>query len=185
MFGLPHSGKSSLAQKLVSEHGFIHINLGAIIRKKLDNSETKEYAELNLAVSEGKMLSSKYILNIVRNELNERKSKDVIFDGFPRNEEARNDFEELSLQNSWQKEKIKLLNFIISTQCSLEFQVKRNRNHGKSISAIRNRVSIYYQEECQVIKKMKTKYDCIDLTWENGEVDNYKLVEEELIGKRV
>ena len=81
--GKPGSGKGTITKRLEND-GFIHLSTGDLLRAERDKGTTlgKEIGKL---IDGGNFVSDDMIFNLVDNFLEENKSKNVIFDGFPRN----------------------------------------------------------------------------------------------------
>lgn len=86
LFGCPGAGKGTLADILVSRHGFAHLSTGAAMRTWADGPSAEQVA-LKAAMARGDYGSDDLAARIVRDTI-ARLAPDttaVILDGFPRN----------------------------------------------------------------------------------------------------
>ena len=85
IMGVQGCGKGTQATMLMKEFGFVHINVGEILRWNIQN-HTKTGAKVKRAVAGGNLISDEIIENIVYNRLQEHNwNYGFVLDGFPRN----------------------------------------------------------------------------------------------------
>jgi len=95
VLGGPGSGKGTHCDMLRERYHFVHYSVGDILREYL-KSGTKEAAEISKRMKEGQMVSSKPIVESLQKKIKENGSeKIVMIDGFPRNQENMNVWEEI------------------------------------------------------------------------------------------
>lgn len=86
LFGCPGAGKGTLADILVSTHGFAHLSTGAAMRAWADGPSDEQIA-LKAAMTRGDYGSDDLAARIVRDTITglAAETPAVILDGFPRN----------------------------------------------------------------------------------------------------
>ncbi|ASZ08904.1 adenylate kinase [Mesoplasma chauliocola] len=82
LLGAPGSGKGTLAEKLISNQGFIQMSTGDLMRKEIKD-ETPLGLECARYMNEGKLVPDEVTIGIVKNFLQQNHNQ-LIFDGFPR-----------------------------------------------------------------------------------------------------
>lgn len=87
----PAAGKGTQSELLTNKYGFKHISTGDLIRETV-NSDSPLSEELKKTMSEGKLVSDEFILKLVKENLGDG---NYIFDGFPRNLNQAEKFDEL------------------------------------------------------------------------------------------
>ena len=82
----PGSGKGTVCGKLVSEHGFVHLSAGDLLRAERD-SGSPDGELINNIILEGKIVPVEITVNLIKKamEKNGWSSKKFLIDGFPRN----------------------------------------------------------------------------------------------------
>ena len=82
LIGAPGSGKGTQAEKLINEHGYLHISTGDLLRQ-----EVAKASELGLKIKglidSGQLVDDLTVLELFKNNLNLNSSR-YILDGFPR-----------------------------------------------------------------------------------------------------
>ncbi|MEG1574807.1 MAG: nucleoside monophosphate kinase, partial [Bacteroidales bacterium] len=84
IFGAPGSGKGTQSERMIEKYGLAHISTGDVLRAEIKSGSelgktAKEY------ISKGLLLPDNLIVDILADILDkQKKSKGVIFDGFPR-----------------------------------------------------------------------------------------------------
>ena len=87
----PAAGKGTQSELLTNKYGFKHISTGDLIRETV-NSDSPLSEELKKTMSEGKLVSDEFILKLIEENLGDG---NYIFDGFPRNINQAEKFDEL------------------------------------------------------------------------------------------
>ena len=111
----PAAGKGTQSELLTNKYGFKHISTGDLIRETV-NSDSPLSNELKQTMSEGKLVSDEFILKLIKENLNDG---DYIFDGFPRNLNQAEKFDEL-LNNLGKK-----VDYVIYLKVSKDLATKR------------------------------------------------------------
>ena len=88
VLGGPGSGKGTQCERIVKDFGYEHLSTGDLLR-----AETQKGGELadklNKVMSEGKLVSSDLLVELLKKAMKERgwEKKKFLLDGFPRNQE--------------------------------------------------------------------------------------------------
>ncbi len=83
LLGPPGSGKGTQSSYLVNKHDFLLVSTGDLIRKEVD-SKTQIGIKIKEFVSSGYLVPDAFIYQIIKDKI-VNVSKNIIFDGFPRN----------------------------------------------------------------------------------------------------
>jgi adenylate kinase len=112
IFGRPGSGKSSLAERLRAEHGFVLIQTGELLRAAVRRKDyLGQRVEAHLA--SGNLVPDRLIFELLEQSLQAPGVQQLLFDGFPRT------LGQVSLLEQFERK----LNFEI--ECYLEIAVSR------------------------------------------------------------
>lgn len=92
--GGPGAGKGTQCERLEREFGFVHLSAGQLLRSERESgSADGELIESYL--SEGKIVPVALSLGLLRREMESRNSTRFIIDGFPRNQDNLDGWNEL------------------------------------------------------------------------------------------
>ena len=88
VLGGPGSGKGTACGRLVTEHGFVHLSAGDLLREERD-SGSKDGDLINSIILEGKIVPVDITVNLIKKAMQKNgwASKKFLIDGFPRNED--------------------------------------------------------------------------------------------------
>lgn len=95
LVGAPGSGKSTQGAALMKQNPrFIHLSLGDVVRKRLNDPTDRITLDYHHVIKEGKLLPDSLILEILQNELENIQEQDsiVLLDGYPRTREQYEQF---------------------------------------------------------------------------------------------
>ena len=96
VLGGPGSGKGTQCTKLVENHGFVHLSAGDLLRAERD-SGSADADLINGYIKAGKIVPVKITCNLIKiaMEKNGWEEKRFLIDGFPRNEDNLNGWNEV------------------------------------------------------------------------------------------
>ncbi len=83
LLGAPGSGKGTLSAKLKNELGYIHLSTGDLFRKIM-KSDSPLGKKINEVIQSGKLVSDDLTNELVKQELDSIKNKNIVLDGYPR-----------------------------------------------------------------------------------------------------
>ena len=83
IFGPPGAGKGTQAARLVSEHGFVQLSTGDLLRTAVAD-KTELGLKAKAIIDRGDLVADDIILGIIAENLQQMGDSGVIFDGFPR-----------------------------------------------------------------------------------------------------
>jgi UMP-CMP kinase len=153
LLGGPGSGKGTQCTKLSKELGMIHISAGELLRNEMNKNS--EYGILiKKYLDDGKIVPVKITLNLLDNVLQEVPNGRFIIDGFPRN---------LDNFEGWQEYNNKYtIDNVIFIDCKDDVLTKRLLNRGKTsgrsddnLIAIQKRLVTYHSETIPIINIYK------------------------------
>uniref|UniRef100_A0A0E0L6W3 UMP-CMP kinase n=1 Tax=Oryza punctata TaxID=4537 RepID=A0A0E0L6W3_ORYPU len=147
VIGGPGSGKGTQCAKIVKQFGFTHLSAGDLLREEA-KSETEQGTMIKNLMNEGKLVPSDLIVKLLFKAMRESGNDKFLVDGFPRNEENRQAYE-----NIIQIEP----EFLLFIDCSKEEMERRilNRNQGRdddNINTIRRRFDVFQHQTLPVIQ---------------------------------
>eukprot|EP01132_Coremiostelium_polycephalum_P001442 gene1442-1817_t len=93
VLGGPGSGKGTQCANIVKEFGYIHLSAGDLLRAEM-NSGSKNGDMIATMIKNGEIVPSVVTVNLLKNAINDNPTKNFLVDGFPRNEENNNSWEE-------------------------------------------------------------------------------------------
>ena len=153
--GPPGVGKNTQCDKLVGKYKFIHFGAGDLLRAetKKDNEDGKL---LNSIISQGKIVPVKITCGLIKKAM-DSSGKDKIFliDGYPRNQENIDGWNEVFGEN------YKLITSIIlgCDEAALEKRLlERAKSSGRSddkIEVIKKRFKLYVGQSQPIESKLK------------------------------
>lgn len=161
VLGGPGSGKGTQCSNIVRDYGFTHLSAGDLLRAEIKSGSANGTMIRNM-IKEGKIVPSEVTINLLEKAMLENGNDKFLIDGFPRNEENRAAFEEVT--------KIEP-EFVLFFDCSEEEMERRllNRNQGRdddNIETIRKRFKVFLESSLPVIEhyNAKNKVRMVDAT---------------------
>ncbi|KAF0911708.1 hypothetical protein E2562_011708 [Oryza meyeriana var. granulata] len=152
VIGGPGSGKGTQCAKIVKQFGFTHLSAGDILREEA-KSDTEQGTMIKNLMHEGKLVPSDLIIKLLLKAMLESGNDKFLVDGFPRNEENRQAYENIIHIEP---------EFVLFIDCSKEEMERRilNRNQGReddNIDTIRRRFDVFQQSTLPVIQYYEKK----------------------------
>ncbi len=84
LFGPPAAGKGTQAQRLVSEHGMVHLSTGDMLRAARTSGSDLGYRVAGI-MDRGELVSDEIVIALIEEQLPRAEAAGgAIFDGFPR-----------------------------------------------------------------------------------------------------
>ncbi|XP_057831406.1 UMP-CMP kinase 3 isoform X2 [Cryptomeria japonica] len=161
VLGGPGSGKGTQCTKIVEKYGFTHLSAGDLLRAEI-NSSSENGTMIQNVIKEGKIVPSEVTVNLVERAMRESGNHKFLIDGFPRNEENRTVFEQVTGIEP---------EFILFFDCPMKEMECRvlNRNQGRvddNIETIRKRFKVFVESTLPVVDyyDSKVKVHKIDAT---------------------
>ncbi|KAL4178816.1 hypothetical protein AMTRI_Chr13g117060 [Amborella trichopoda] len=152
VLGGPGSGKGTQCANIVEHFGFTHLSAGDLLRAEIKSGSENGTMIQNM-IKEGKIVPSEVTVKLLQRAMQENENDKFLIDGFPRNEENRAAFENVT--------KIEPA-FVLFFNCSEEEMEKRllNRNQGRdddNIETIRKRFKVFIESSLPVIEYYQAK----------------------------
>ncbi|KAM0945541.1 putative phosphotransferase with a phosphate group as acceptor [Dioscorea sansibarensis] len=152
VLGGPGSGKGTQCANIVQHFGFTHLSAGDLLRAEIKSGSENGTMIQNM-IKEGKIVPSEVTIKLLQRAMRESGNDKFLIDGFPRNEENRAAFEEVT--------KIEP-EFVLFFDCPEEEMQRRilGRNQGReddNIETIRKRFKVFMESSLPVIEYYKSK----------------------------
>jgi UMP-CMP kinase len=155
LLGGPGSGKGTVGEKINSKYKYELISAGDLLREEKKNPKSKNGALINKYQEEGKIVPSEITIDLIKSkiaELNSQGINKILLDGFPRNDENLEKWNEI-IGDSIE------LKFVIFLNCSEKTMInrvlKRGETSGRSddnIETVKKRIKVYNEQTLPVIK---------------------------------
>ncbi|KAG1360948.1 UMP-CMP kinase 4 [Cocos nucifera] len=152
VLGGPGSGKGTQCANIVKHFGFTHLSAGDLLRAE-KKSGSKNGTMIQNMMKEGKIVPSEVTVKLLQKAMLESGNDKFLIDGFPRNEENRAAFENVT--------KIEP-EFVLFFDCPEEEMEQRllNRNQGRdddNIETIRKRFKVFVESSLPVVEYYDSK----------------------------
>ncbi|KAH7576144.1 hypothetical protein ACOSP7_003735 [Xanthoceras sorbifolium] len=152
VLGGPGSGKGTQCANIVQHFGYTHLSAGDLLRAEI-KSGSENGTMIDDMIKEGKIVPSEVTIKLLQKAIQESGNDKFLIDGFPRNEENRAAFEEVT--------KIEP-EFVLFFDCSEEEMERRllSRNQGRAddnIETIRKRFKVFLESSLPVIQYYESK----------------------------
>ncbi|KAG1334307.1 UMP-CMP kinase 4 [Cocos nucifera] len=152
VLGGPGSGKGTQCANIVEHFGFTHLSAGDLLRAEIKSGSENGTMIQNM-IKEGKIVPSEVTIKLLQRAMLESENNKFLIDGFPRNEENRAAFEEVTNI---------VPEFVLFFDCSEEEMEKRllNRNQGReddNIDTIRKRFKVFVESSLPVVEYYNSK----------------------------
>lgn len=152
VLGGPGSGKGTQCANIVEHFGFTHLSAGDLLRAEI-KSGSENGTMIENMIKDGKIVPSEVTIKLLRDAMIKSDNDKFLIDGFPRNEENRAAFENVT--------KISPA-FVLFFDCSEEEMERRllGRNQGRvddNIETIKKRFRTFVESSLPVIEHYSSK----------------------------
>ncbi|KAG2672036.1 hypothetical protein I3760_13G019700 [Carya illinoinensis] len=152
VLGGPGSGKGTQCANIVQHFGYTHLSAGDLLRAEIKSGSENGTMIQNM-INEGKIVPSEVTIKLLQRAIAESGNDKFLIDGFPRNEENRAAFEDVT--------KIEPA-FVLFFHCSEEEMERRllSRNQGReddNIETIRKRFKVFLESSLPVIEHYNSR----------------------------
>ncbi|XP_008788701.1 UMP-CMP kinase 4-like isoform X3 [Phoenix dactylifera] len=152
VLGGPGSGKGTQCANIVKHFGFTHLSAGDLLRAEIKSGSENGTMIANM-IKEGKIVPSEVTVKLLQKAMLESGNDKFLIDGFPRNEENRTAFENVT--------KIEP-EFVLFLDCPEEEMERRilNRNQGRdddNIETMRKRFKVFVESSLPVVEYYDSK----------------------------
>lgn len=141
LLGPPGAGKGTQAERLVADHGLLHLSTGELLRAAV-GAGTKLGREAKSYMDAGELVPDRLVSALVAERLREiDEEAGFLLDGFPRNLEQAQALD--------QEPQGRRLDHVVHIQLDSEEIVRRLLGRGRSDDkeeVIRNRIAVYERE---------------------------------------
>lgn len=183
LYGLPHSGKSSLGLRLEAAGGFQHVNLGGLLRQIVAGERPCPYDVQAIAtgMAAGRLLDDHTAAALIGEEIARCSRGHIILDGFPRTLTSIPFLEEFAAARGRQG-RILVCECLISPERSLGLSLQRGREMERDEEAVRRRIDTYLRHDVAVVVQLSQRYPRLVLPFEDGIDANLNKVMEAVRG---
>ncbi|KAG0475037.1 hypothetical protein HPP92_014723 [Vanilla planifolia] len=152
VLGGPGSGKGTQCANIVKHYGFTHLSAGDLLREEI-KSGSKSGGMIKNLMKEGQIVPSEVTVKLLLRAMLESGNDKFLIDGFPRNEENRVAFENLTNIEP---------EFVLFFDCSVKEMERRilNRKQGRdddNMETIRKRFEVFNESTLPVIEGYNCK----------------------------
>lgn len=159
LFGIQGSGKGTQAQIIAQKYHLKIFETGAALRQLATEDSELGHKIRNL-VEQGNLVPTNIILEIIENFLTKLPAdQDIIIDGFPRNLEQKEKFDQLMKKH---QREFRAINIMIPQQETIKRLLARGR-HDDVPDIIKKRVRIFLQETTPIIEQYHNEEKIIDI----------------------
>jgi len=85
LLGPPGCGKGTQSEFLVKTYDFIQLSTGELLRSETNDENSVYGREIKEIMHKGELVPDKIVIDLIVKKMEELKTKNVVFDGFPRN----------------------------------------------------------------------------------------------------
>ncbi|KAL6565844.1 UMP-CMP kinase 3 [Orobanche hederae] len=158
VLGGPGSGKGTQCENIVKHFGYTHLSAGDLLRAERDSGSENGTMIKNM-IKDGKIVPSEVTIKLLQRAMEDSGNDKFLIDGFPRNEENRAAFDQMTDGSKWTGIEPE---FVLFFDCSEEEMEKRllNRNQGRdddNIETIKKRFKVYMESSFPVIEYYDSK----------------------------
>ncbi|OIW17633.1 hypothetical protein TanjilG_28983 [Lupinus angustifolius] len=152
VLGGPGSGKGTQCANIVQHFGYTHLSAGDLLRAEIKSGSENGTMIQNM-IKEGKIVPSEVTIKLLQRAVEEDGNDKFLIDGFPRNEENRAAFENVTgIEPA----------FVLFFDCPEEEMERRllSRNQGReddNIETIRKRFRVFLESSLPVINYYDAK----------------------------
>ncbi|KAK3012537.1 hypothetical protein RJ639_009328, partial [Escallonia herrerae] len=148
----PGSGKGTQCSKIAAHFGFCHLSAGELLDREVE-SGSENGTMIKAFKMEGKLVPAEMIIKLLQQAMEESITKRFLIDGFPRNNENRAAFENITKLEP---------EFLLFFECSNEVMRSRllNRNQGRAddnSATITKRLQLYLESTLPVVNYYSSK----------------------------
>ncbi|KAK3034556.1 hypothetical protein RJ639_033802, partial [Escallonia herrerae] len=148
----PGSGKGTQCSKIAAHLGFCHLSAGELLDIEVE-SGSENGTMIKAFKMEGKLVPADMIIKLLQQAMEESITKKFLIDGFPRNNENRAAFENITKLEP---------EFVLFFECSNEVMRSRllNRNQGRAddnSATITKRLQLYLESTLPVVNYYSSK----------------------------
>ncbi len=138
IFGPPGAGKGTQAEKISEVFKFKHLSTGHVLREAVEKNDELS-KEILAIMSQGALVSDAIVNKIIKKQIEENKTTQFIFDGYPRNLEQAHFLDTLINTKN-----IILINLVVSPEEVITRLSLRKRDDDEQEN-IKRRLEVYHK----------------------------------------
>lgn len=147
LYGLPAAGKTTQAELLAKEFGFIQFGMGDRLRSEIQSGSDLGQ-KIKVFVDQGILITDELMAEVIKSVGAEIKDKGIVFDGFPRIISQALMLDEIAASLNMEVDAFVYLR--ISPEEALRRIAARSQDGGrtddKDASAVKNRMDVFSRE---------------------------------------
>ncbi|MGE5425473.1 MAG: adenylate kinase [Bacillota bacterium] len=181
LYGLPAAGKTTQADLLVKEYGFIQFGMGDRLRAEIE-SGSELGQKIKVYVDAGTLISDELMLEVIKTVGNEMKEKGIVFDGFPRILSQAEMLKDLTGELGMDTDAFICLNISpeealrrIEARCAIS-----GRADDKDASAVKNRLDVFRKESTALMDYYRSQGKLIEIDGEKSIEEVYAEIKKHL-----
>ena len=162
LLGPPGCGKGTQSKYLVENLDFIQLSTGDLLRNETEDTKSILGEKIKGIMTEGELVPDEIVIDLIIKQIIEKKTSNIVFDGFPRNLEQAKVLD-TSLYNISMK-----LNNVIFFDVELgilQDRIKKRINESSTkekraddnIETLLNRIEVYKNNTLPIIKYYEEK----------------------------
>lgn len=176
VLGGPGSGKGTMCSNLVRDFGLVHLSAGDLLREERD-SGSPDGDLINSIILQGKIVPVKITVNLIKKamEKNGWNKKEFLIDGFPRNQDNVDGWEEVLSEHVDMR-------FVLFLECTEEAMISRiqarsiaageQKRNDDNIEVLLKRFAVFKEQSMPIVElyQKESKVRTIDATKSADEV---------------
>lgn len=169
VYGLPHSGKSTIATAIASELGATRLDVGELLRRIIAQGEWHpRYNLAKRALLSNQLLDDFDAASLISAEIEGHEQTDIVIVGFPRTIRSLSIFFRCMRKLQRPESGCCVIYIQINESLSRDLTLKRYRAGDADAHLINARYEIFRENDLNVIKYLRRKLKIIDLNFANG-----------------
>lgn len=181
LYGLPACGKTTQAEKIKEEFGYVQFGMGDKLREEVATGSLLGQ-QIKSFVDAGTLITDDLMFQVIKNVGNKIKEQGIIFDGFPRKISQAKMLEEIA---SELKEDVNKFFYLkVSPETALARIAARaeltNRGDDKDEDAVKNRLGVFEKESKILIDYYQSKGVLVEIEGELSINEVYQIIKDNL-----
>ena len=147
LFGPPGAGKGTQAERLLAKYNLMQLSTGDMLRGAIVKGSELGIKAKSI-MDKGELVSDEIIISMIREKIQGSKSKDFIFDGFPRNLEQAKALDETLDQLNLNIDlviEIVVRDDVLINRIEKRAQESQHARSDDNEEVLKNRLSVYHQ----------------------------------------
>ncbi|EAL51813.1 UMP-CMP kinase, putative [Entamoeba histolytica HM-1:IMSS-B] len=181
ILGGPGAGKGTQCDKLVEKFPITHLSAGELLRAEMARPDSQDGQLISSLIKEGKIVPSHITVKLLLKAIQEHPHKVFLIDGFPRNEENKNVWEEMADSKIF--EVVKCITIDVQRETMKKRIMKRSVDSGRSDDnevTVLKRFDTFEKETCPIIEHFGKINKLLRVSGEGSVEEVFKTINEEM-----